>query len=127
MIDDLRFLKWEVPEGVPFEILLLAWDLQDGAASPPKKMKMDGTGGRRENREIAKQLTAILASRLLVFARGKFDFRMLKIHYSSLGDNMVIRRALFGLVLFAVVLAVPSRHSARTGHEACSRNGGRRV
>ena len=31
LIYDLRFLKWEVPEGVPFAILLLAWDLQDDA------------------------------------------------------------------------------------------------
>ena len=29
LIYDLRFLKWEVPEGVPFAILLLAWDLQN--------------------------------------------------------------------------------------------------
>jgi hypothetical protein len=31
--DDVRPVnpKWEVPEGVPFAILLLAWDLQDDA------------------------------------------------------------------------------------------------
>jgi hypothetical protein len=44
MIYDFRFLKWEVPEGVPFSTLLLAQGFQVGVAVPKKGKRIEQEG-----------------------------------------------------------------------------------
>jgi hypothetical protein len=44
LIYDFRFLKWEVPEGVPFAILLLAQGFQDGVAVTQKGKRIEQEG-----------------------------------------------------------------------------------
>jgi hypothetical protein len=53
MIYDLRFLKWEVPEGVPFSTRLLAQNFQDGVALPQKGKWIEQEGAEEtENQSI---------------------------------------------------------------------------
>jgi len=58
-------LKWEVPEGVPLSILLLAQNVQDGVASPQKGKRIEQEGAEEtENQWIASISRQILAVRL---------------------------------------------------------------
>jgi len=50
MIYDWWFLKWEVPEGVPFSSLLLAQNVQDGVALPPKNNE-EGLNRRAQRKQ----------------------------------------------------------------------------